>query len=53
MKNKGTRMARNRARIPLKRVDNDKQVDDSGVGKKNAIIDRLLGNMACCCSIGR
>ena len=53
MKNKGTRMARNRARMPLNRVDKDNQVEDSGVVKKKAIIDRPLENRACCCFIGK
>lgn len=46
-------MARNRSRIPIKRVDKANQVEDSGAVKKKAIIDRPLGNRACCCSIGR
>ena len=46
-------MAHNRHRIPLKRVDKDKQVEDSGVAKKPPIIDRPLGNRACCCLIGK
>jgi hypothetical protein len=53
MKNKGSRMARNRSRIPLKRVDAGNQVEDSGVVKKTSIIDRPLGNRACCCFIGK
>jgi hypothetical protein len=53
MKNKGSRMARNRSRIPLKRVDADNQVEDSGVIKKRAITIGPLENRACCCSIGR
>jgi len=39
--------------MPLKRVDADNQVGDSGVVKKAPIIDRPLGNRACCCFIGR
>jgi hypothetical protein len=46
-------MAHNRHRIPLKRVDKDNQVEDSGVAKKTPIIDRPLGNRACCCFIGK
>ena len=46
-------MAHNRHRIPLKRVDKDNQVEDSGVAKKTPIIDRPLGNRACCCLIGK
>jgi hypothetical protein len=53
MKNKGTRMPRNRSRMPVKRVDKDNQVEDSGVNKKTPIIDRPLGNKACCCFIGK
>jgi len=46
-------MPRNRARMPLKRVDKDNQVGDSGVVKKKAITIGPLENRACCCSIGR
>jgi hypothetical protein len=46
-------MPRNRARMALKRVDAGNQVEDSGVVKKKTIIDRPLGNRACCCFIGK
>ena len=53
MKNKATRIGRNRARMPVKRVIEANQVEDSGSVKKKPIIDLPLGNRACCCFIGK
>jgi len=56
MKNKGSRMPRNRAEMPLERVDKVNQVGDSRNKAKEAnktIINRPLGNRACCCFIGK
>lgn len=53
MKNKGTRMPRNRARMPLKGAIEVRQVEDSGGSKRKLVIDRPLGNRACCCFIGK
>jgi len=50
---KGFKTTRNRSRMPVKRVIKANQVEDSGVVKKTPIIDRPLGNRACCCFIGK
>jgi hypothetical protein len=56
MKKKGSRMPRNRAEMPLERIDKANQVGDSqnkDIKANRCVIYRPLGNRACCCFIGK